>query len=388
MTAASNNSLLSHSYSNEVTNSFRLLDMQNFRLWMVACTFLSIQTASAEGPIVWGADQAPNVIPSEVKKDLDKVVQENLEPKTKFRAWDFVKTEVSKEIKTQTENSMAPKPVLGVKAIKLIEARKSPVFDIPVAYNGQVKKWMEYYQGGGREWFSRWLGRSTKYLPMIKATLSSHGVPQDLAYMAMIESGFSAHAVSTAQAVGPWQFIRPTAERYGLQVSWWRDERRDYYKSTVAAAKYLRQLHKMFGDWNLVAASYNTGENRIKRLIQKTKTRSYWKLSRLGALPDETAEYVPKLMAAILISKSPKLYGFNDINFGSPPEFEHHMVPGGSNIFMLAWGLGIPAQVLKDLNPELRVPEVPQDINLYKMRIPKGTKKQLAHFLAKEVAEL
>jgi membrane-bound lytic murein transglycosylase D len=143
------------------------------------------------------------------------------------------------------------------------------VFDIPVAYNPRVKYWVEYFQTTGRVWFVKWLERSPRYLPSLQTTLSRHGLPKDLAYIAMIESGFSSQASSTAKAVGPWQFIRETGERYGLKVAWWLDERKDFQKSTDAAAKYLKKLYGMFHNWYLVAASYNTGENRIKRQIKK-----------------------------------------------------------------------------------------------------------------------
>ena len=128
------------------------------------------------------------------------------------------------------------------------------IFDIPVAYNSRVKYWIEYFQTSGRSWFTKWLERSSRYLPLLQQTLKRNGLPQDLAYMAMIESGFSSQASSTAQAVGPWQFIRETGKRYGLQVSWWLDERRDFQKSTEAASKYLKKMYGMFHNWYLVAA--------------------------------------------------------------------------------------------------------------------------------------
>jgi membrane-bound lytic murein transglycosylase D len=209
-------------------------------------------------------------------------------------------------------------------------------FDLPIDYNREVKTWIRHFQGPGRQVFATWLRRSHKFLPSIQKTLSQNGLPQDLAYIAMIESGFANNAVSPANAVGPWQFIEDTGLRYGLKVTWWLDERRDLDKSTKAAAKYLRYLHRMFGSWYLAAAGYNTGENRIQRLVQKFNTKNFWSLSKQGALHDETKEYIPKLIAVMLIAKAPSLYGFRDIVPMKPVQFEHFKVPGGTHLRIIA----------------------------------------------------
>ncbi|MBC7370013.1 MAG: lytic transglycosylase domain-containing protein, partial [Bdellovibrionaceae bacterium] len=186
------------------------------------------------------------------------------------------------------------------------------IFDLPVTYNKKVSKWVQYYQTRGQRWFGEWLSRSSKYMPMIQAELQRANLPLDLAYMVMIESGFSSVAVSHADAVGPWQFIEPTGARYGLRKNWWLDERRDLKKSTLAAIRYLKDLREEFGSWYLVAASYNMGEAGLRRQIKKHGTKDYWELVKRGALPVETQEYVPKILAAMLISKAPNLYGFRD----------------------------------------------------------------------------
>jgi len=247
-----------------------------------------------------------------------------------------------------------------------------PFFDIPVTYNVRVKGWINYYQGNGRKWYRTWLERSHRYLPTMQRQLRERGLPQDLAYVAMIESGFSPHAESSAAAVGYWQFIKPTASRYGLVMNWWLDERRDFHKSTTAAARYLGDLYKIFGSWYLTAAAYNMGEGRLKRLIEKYKTTNYWTLSKKKDFPKETKDYIPKMLAAMLIAKVPKLYGFTDVNPKEPYRFEYFYVPGGTDLVNLSSYLGVETDVLARLNPELIKGFIPNTVRNHRIRIPIG----------------
>jgi membrane-bound lytic murein transglycosylase D len=256
-----------------------------------------------------------------------------------------------------------------------------PFFDIPVTYNDKVIFWIKYFQGPGRKWFRTWLERSNAYLPLMKETLSERNLPQDLAYVAMIESGFSPHAISTASAVGYWQFIKTTATRYGLNVNWWIDERRDHQKSTVAAARYLGDLYKLFGSWYLTAAAYNMGEGRTARLIKKYGTKNFWVLSQKSDFPKETKEYIPKLLAAVLISKAPKLYGFTDLNPKDPYSFDYFHVPGGTDLMNLAKFLEIDHKQLDQLNPELLKGFVPSFVKSHRIRIPKGSSTRVSSYL-------
>jgi membrane-bound lytic murein transglycosylase D len=254
-------------------------------------------------------------------------------------------------------------------------AKRDPIvkFDYPIEYNKQVQGWIQYFQHGGRKVFTNWLRRSQKYLPHIRRVLREEGVPEDLAYMAMIESGFVAHATSPANAVGPWQFITETGNRYGLQTSWWLDERRDFEKSTRAAAKYLRYLYSIFRSWNLVAAGYNTGENRIIRLMEKHNTTSFWQISRFGGISKETQNYVPKLIATMPIAKAPALYGFRDLPLSTGVRYERFNAPGGTRLDHLAFASGIPKNLLRDLNPELVRGYIPFHVSSRSIRIPPGT---------------
>lgn len=255
------------------------------------------------------------------------------------------------------------------------------IFDLPVTYNRQVSKWIDYYQTKGQRWFREWLERSSAYMPFIQKELNRANLPMDLAFMVMIESGFSPYSVSPADAVGPWQFIESTGTRYGLTKSWWLDERKDFGKSTLAAIKYIKDLYEEFGSWYLVAASYNMGENGLRKQIKKHKTKDYWTLIKLKALPLETQEYVPKILAAMLISKAPNMYGFRDISRREPLDYDVIKVPGGTEIDRLADHLGVTRKAMKDLNSELILGYVPRQVGQHEIRIPKGARRLVSKYL-------
>jgi membrane-bound lytic murein transglycosylase D len=257
----------------------------------------------------------------------------------------------------------------------------SPYFDIPVTYNTKVKWWINYYQTTGRKWFRTWLERSHAYMPQMQKVLADKGMPQDLAYVAMIESGFSPQATSTAEAVGYWQFITPTANRYGLKTTWWLDERRDFTKSTSAASHYLGDLFRQFGSWYLTAAAYNMGEGRMQKLVNRYHTRNYWILSKRDDFPEETKQYIPKLLAAMLIAKAPKLYGFHDVNFQEPYRYDYFTVPGGTDLINLARYIGVSSDHLARLNPELVKGFVPTFVHSHRIRIPKGLQPKVSQFV-------
>lgn len=259
------------------------------------------------------------------------------------------------------------------------------IFDLPVTYNKKVSKWVHYYQTRGQKWFREWLARSSKYLPFIQAELHRANMPTDLAFMVMIESGFSARAVSSADAVGPWQFIAPTGTRYGLRNSWWLDERRDLKKSTLAAIRYLKDLREEFGSWYLVAASYNMGENGLRRQIKKHNTKDYWTLVQKGALPVETQEYVPKILAAMLIAKAPNLYGFRDLERMDVLDYEVVSVPGGTDLDAVADHLGITRKALKDLNAEILLGYIPRQVDQHYIRVPKGASKLVSQYVSRNI---
>lgn len=243
-------------------------------------------------------------------------------------------------------------------------------YDIPVVVNDRVAFFMEYYQDRSRKHFEKWLARSSKYLPMIKNTLKENEMPEDLAYLALIESGFSPYAYSRAKAVGLWQFIRGTGLKYGLKINAWVDERRDPEKATLSAVNYLKDLYAMFGSWNLAVASYNAGEGRIIRAINMHNTQDFWTISQKKYLKRETKDYVPKFLAAVLIAKEPEKYGFYNIEYEEPVEYAVVTVPGGTDLHAVAKASNSGIEEIRELNPELLRMFTPPDIKEYEIKIP------------------
>jgi hypothetical protein len=188
-------------------------------------------------------------------------------------------------------------------------------FDVPIQVNKQVRAYLIYFCTERKGVIGRALARSTRYLPMIKEIFQEYGLPEDLAYLAMIESGFNPEAYSPAGACGMWQFIKGTARRYGLVVDGYVDERRDPQKSTRAAARYLLDLYKQFGSWYLALASYNCGEKRVEKELSKSSHKNFWELSSNRCLPGETKNYVPQMIAATIIAKNPEKFGFKNGQF-------------------------------------------------------------------------
>lgn len=256
--------------------------------------------------------------------------------------------------------------------------------DFPVVHNAKVQYFIDYYTGRGRKVFTRWLERSTRYLPMMREVFAEAGLPQDLAYLAMVESGFNTRAYSWAHAVGPWQFIRGTGKMYKLKQDWYRDERRDFEKSTRAAARFLSDLHRQFdGEWYLAVASYNAGPGKIRTAIRKYKTRDFWEMSRGKYLRAETKNYVPKLMAVLTLAKDPEKYGFTDLNFQEPLQYEVVTIPTVTDLEIVAKMTGISYEDLKTLNPELKRWCTPPGEKDYQLRIPAGSSEQFNEEYAK-----
>jgi membrane-bound lytic murein transglycosylase D len=259
--------------------------------------------------------------------------------------------------------------------------------DIPLTLNSKVEYFLYYFQTSGKPSFSRWLSRSSRYLPMMKEILKREGMPEDLVYVAMIESGFQMHARSWANAVGPWQFISDTGRRYSLRIDQWVDERKDPVKATTAAALYLKELYGMFnGDWYLAAAGYNAGENKILRAISMYNTSDFWEISRGSYLKRETKEYVPKLLAAAIIAKDPARYGFSDIAYLPAIEFETVKIPSRTDLDLVARLSGTTYETIRELNPDLRHWCTPPNYPDYELKLPKGTRQQFELEYAK-VAE-
>ena len=228
-----------------------------------------------------------------------------------------------------------------------------------------------------------WLKRSYRYFPVMEEILQSRGLPKELAAMTLVESNLSSKAVSSAQAVGYWQFIKPTALRFGLQINSWIDERQDFQKSTQAAAKYLYWLYEEFGDWLLSMSAYNMGEDRLRKLIKKYQTKNFWILYKKTDFPKETALYVPKILAAALIVKNPELYGLNEFQILMPYRYDVFFTPGGTNLQQMSLDTRISLKELKILNPDLKGHIIPKFISLHPMRVPKGSGLLVSKWLDK-----
>jgi membrane-bound lytic murein transglycosylase D len=248
--------------------------------------------------------------------------------------------------------------------------KKEPVFDIPIVVNERVEHCILLFQTTIRDRFVTWLARSGKYIPFMKNLLKEQGLPEDLVYMAFIESGFDPYAYSRSKAVGPWQFIYRTGKRYGLKVNWWVDERRDPEKSTIAAAKYLKDLYEMFACWYLAAAGYNAGEYKIIRAMKRYRTEDFWTLTKHRYLKRETKNYVPLMIAAAVVAKDPDKYGFTGIEYQEPLRYEKVKVPELTDLSLIAKACEISLEEIKDLNPELRRGVTPPNEPEYEIKIP------------------
>jgi membrane-bound lytic murein transglycosylase D len=200
--------------------------------------------------------------------------------------------------------------------------------------------------------------------------LKEQGLPEDLVYIALIESGFDPYAYSRSKAVGPWQFIYRTGKRYGLRVNWWVDERRDPEKSTIAAAKYLKDLYEMFACWYLAAAGYNAGEYKIIKAMKRFRTEDFWTLTKHRYLKRETKNYVPLMIAAAVVAKDPEKYGFTGIEYQEPLRYEKVKVPELTDLSHIAKACEISLEEIKDLNPELRRGVTPPNEPEYEIKIP------------------
>ncbi len=247
--------------------------------------------------------------------------------------------------------------------------------DIPIPQNERVLSAVELLSTRLRGYVQDSLSRGAKYLPMIQDVFRAEGLPLDLAYIPIIESGFKTNALSRASAKGPWQFMRSTAVENGLRHDWYIDERSDPEKSTVAAAKYLKSLHNLFGDWNLVLAAYNGGLGRVQRAMKRSGRDDFWALSSTSKyLPRETREYVPLILASIIVAKNPLQYGL-DIAAGEALQYEKVVVPRAIDLRRVAEWTESSIDQIQALNPQLRRLTTPVRDRAYEVRVPVGTKE-------------
>ena len=271
--------------------------------------------------------------------------------------------------------------LLEVTTTEPLEAAEETVdFDVPIVRTPKIDKHVLIFTFNIRDHFELWLQRFERHRPMIKQVFAEFNLPADLIFLSLVESGFSTNAVSRAKAVGPWQFIKPTAKTYGLRVDNWIDERRDPVKSTLAAAQYLRDLYHLFGSWPLAMAAYNAGERKVGRALVRARADDFWDLTDTKLLKRETREYVPRFLAATLIAKDPSRYGFM-LSPQPPVEYEEAVLTRPIHLRMAAKAAGVTYQELKALNPELRRDLTPPD-STYRLKVPVGSKDLLLSNLA------
>lgn len=250
------------------------------------------------------------------------------------------------------------------------------VYNVPIVLDPSVQGHIHYFNTSIRNRFEQWLIRLGRYRPLVDTIFSEFDLPSDLIYLSLVESGFNPYAYSRARATGPWQFMKGTAKVYGLRVDGYVDERRDPIKSTVAAARYLRDLYDLFGTWPLAMAAYNAGEGKVMRALQKAQADSFTDIAKTRLIRRETREYVPRFMAATIIARNPDRYGFPNEDV-APHQFEEVAVSRPIHLKSIANVTGIPYQELRLLNPELKRDATPPDGNLYLLKVPIGTKEKV-----------
>ena len=251
-------------------------------------------------------------------------------------------------------------------------------YDFPIIFNDQVRAFIEYFQTRKMGVISRAFERASRYSPMIRQTFQEKGLPEELLNLAFIESAVNPWATSRVKAAGIWQFMTSTAKLYGMQVSWWVDERRDPEKSTRGAAEYLKNLYRMFNSWPLALAAYNAGEGTVQRAIDRQRTRDFWSLR----LPKETQLFVPAFMAMTIISKEPERYGFAP-PADQPFETETVTLRQPADFHSLAQAARTSVERLRELNPELIRWSTPPAASQYTLRIPTGLRADFLEELAR-----
>jgi membrane-bound lytic murein transglycosylase D len=251
--------------------------------------------------------------------------------------------------------------------------------ELPIEMNRRVEKWMLRFMTDQKGSFQTFLGREGIYEDLIRGKLRQRGMPEDLLYLAMIESGLSPRATSKKSAAGVWQFMGPTAKQYGLRVDEWVDERRDPVRATDAALDYLGFLHGRYDSWYLAAAAYNAGPARVDRALKRHGTGTtparagdqdiYWEI--IDHLPRETREYVPKILAATALARQAQRYGFQ-VKDAAPYEFDRVWVPGGTQLATVGRTIGLTTKRMRELNPHLVTGAAPPGSS-FPVRVPKGS---------------
>ena len=341
-------------------------------LWWVGCVG---QVGPATGPSPADATDESSEVPEAAADSapgplagVDPVTEDPVAPAPVSEEFDGPTPE---EIDRAIHSALGPDPIGLVRNPEVAEAR------LPLEINDRVEAWINYFQNVIPERFGLYLARKGAYERMIRRKLRERGMPQDLIYLALIESGMNPNAYSRAAAVGMWQFIGSTGRWYDLEVSHWVDERRDPEKATDAALSYLQDLYDRFGSWYLAAAAYNGGPGRVSRGLARVDGGTFWDLADARLLRSETRNYVPKLIAAAIIGNDPERYGFSDIEAHDVLVFETVTVPDAMSFDVLAEVAGTDEETLRSLNPQFpqRVTPPGREVEL---KVPVGARASFA----------
>ena len=337
-----------------------------------------------EVPMIQTAPQqqqnaTPVVAQSAPDQNTEKVqVAQVQEPKTVqigFRQQGFETSPLdplSKLILTEEEKKVSDKDIAALEQAK-------NALDFNFTLNPLVQQYINYYQGRGRSTMEAGLRRSGRFMKIARDTFRREGVPEDITWLGQVESAWSPKARSWAAASGLWQFVSGTGAQYGLRQTAWVDERNGIEKPTAASARYLKDLARRYnGDWLLAMAAYNTGALNVDRAISRAGEANYWKI--YPYIAQETRNYVPNILAVIMIAKNPEKYGFHGIRPETPMSFETIPVTSSTSLRLVADATGTSVDAIQSLNPELRRDVTPRGEN-YLLRVPAGTSKQLASLL-------
>lgn len=337
-------------------------------------------TTTSGEPAADPADEPDaNLVPVETELPADAQSASGSQPESRVpRAEDLLTVTPPQQAPTSRFADAFDAPAETAQTVQPTEG--SELYNVPIVMDSSVQSHIRYFNTSIRNRFEQWLVRLSRYRPLVENIFTEFHLPSDLVYLSLVESGFNPYAYSRAKATGPWQFMKGTGKLYGLRIDAYVDERRDPIKSTVAAARYLRDLYDLFGAWPLAMAAYNAGEGKVMRALQKAQAESFTDISKTRLIRRETKEYVPRFMAATIIAKNPDRYGFPQ-EASAPHQFEEVVVTRPLHFHAIANATGIPYTELRLLNPELRRDATPPGDDAYLLKVPVGTKAKVEQLL-------
>jgi membrane-bound lytic murein transglycosylase D len=330
--------------------------------------------ALMQGPVDIKADDR-------LQHEFDKITEEiNRLEITAFKEGDGFTEQQSEPAPIDEANQVTfpADPTVKAKAAAELSTLHS---DLPLVINDYVAGYINYFSSTGRETFENALVRSGRYRDMILRVFKEEGIPQDLIYLAQAESGFKPLALSRARARGMWQFMASRGVGYGLHRSWWVDDRQDPEKATRAAARHLKDLYNQFGDWYLAMAAYNSGPGNVQQAVRRTGYADFWELYKRNVLPPETKNYVPIILAMIIMSKNPAQYGLDGVQLAPEEQYDVERVNYPVDLRLVAECVDSPVDQLVDLNPSLLRRTTPKD-QPFDLHLPPGTKDKYEEAIA------